>query len=68
MKLYKITATKEDAKDDFTRWVGSLTSASATRKDLVSAKHYKRDNVNTFEVDVPTNKEGLLNFLNNDGD
>ena len=66
MKLYKITATgKPDSEtpDSETHWVGTQADAASKRKQLV-ADGYKRAEVYTDEVDVPTDKAGLLAFLN----
>ena len=62
MKLYRITATQDD-ENHTAVWVGSQADAGKARKELV-AKGFKRAEINTEEVDVPTNKEGLLAFLN----
>lgn len=58
MKLYKI-----EAKDNDTQWVGSQSEAATARKHL-GAKGIKRNEITTTEVEVPTNKAGLLEFLN----
>ena len=62
MKLYRIEASSQGA-DIIVRWVGRQTDAAKTRKELV-ADGFKRAELNTEEVDVPTNKEGLIAFLN----
>jgi hypothetical protein len=64
MRLYKIMAHTDDAKDDVVQWVGTQADAAKLRKELNSEQGFKRDNINTFEVDVPTDKKGLLEFLN----
>lgn len=61
MRLYKITAVS--GADNKTLWVGSQGDAGKTRKGLVESG-FKRAEITTEEVDVPTNKEGLLGFLN----
>jgi len=62
MRLYRITATKEDCESLVT-WAGSQADASSTRKRYTE-QGFKRAGIETEEVDVPTNKEGLLAFLN----
>lgn len=70
MKLYKITAKNtgglNDTPDSETHWVGSLAEASGKRKQLVS-EGFKRADLTTDEVEVPTDKKGLLGFLNTGG-
>ncbi len=74
MRLYKTTAVgKATENDDGTssqevqvRWAGSQAEAATNRKTFVSMG-FKRAEVNTVEVDVPTNKAGLLEFLNDFG-
>ena len=63
MKLYRIVAASEKGADIITRWVGTQSDAAKTRKELV-ADGFKRAELSTEEVDVPTNKEGLIAFLN----
>jgi hypothetical protein len=63
MRLYKLTivAGEETIR---THWVGSQGDAAKVRKGWVSDEGFKRTQIRTEEVDVPTNKEGLLAFLN----
>jgi hypothetical protein len=63
MKLYRIDAVTDDGQDTVTKFVGTQAAASAHRKEL-SDNGFKRKNVTTTELDVPTNKEGLIEFLN----
>ena len=66
MRLYKISAlntSQGDQPDSETHWVGSLADASAKRKQL-TAEGWTRKEVETIEIDVPTDKAGLLGFLN----
>lgn len=62
MKLYRTKAKDESAG----YWAGSQTEAAGQRKALNQAGH-KRDTITTEEVDVPTSKTGLLEFLNQRG-
>ena len=66
MRLYKITALNTshgDTPDSDVTWVGSLAEASAQRKKLTT-DGFARKEIETEEVDVPTDKVGLLGFLN----
>lgn len=65
MKLYLITATTEDSKTHVI-WGGSQAEAASARKEML-ARGATRKDLKTYEVDVPTNKEGLLQFLNDFG-
>lgn len=65
MKLYLITATTEDSKTHVI-WGGSQTEAAGARKEML-ARGATRKDTKTYEIDVPTNKEGLLQFLNDFG-
>lgn len=62
MRLYKITATTDDGPS--TKYVGSQSDAATHRKELLE-KGATRKGTETFEVDVPTDKAGLMDFLNN---
>ncbi|WP_087746385.1 MULTISPECIES: hypothetical protein [unclassified Acidovorax] len=66
MKLYKIAATGNPGSttpDTETHWVGSQADAASRRKQL-NADGFKRADIETHEVDVPTDKAGLLAWLN----
>lgn len=61
MKLYLITA--KNSTSEAAKWAGSQAEAASTRKELIS-EGYKRVEMDTHDIDVPTNKDGLLRFLN----
>ena len=69
MKLYLITAEVDVSEDDFgdtlevSEFVGSQAEAATVRARLVK-EGTPRKNITTTAVDVPTDKEGLLRFLN----
>jgi len=66
MRLYKIVApvSKVDgAPSNMIIWAGSLTEAAKARKE-VAAHGATRKDTETFELDIPTNKDGLLAWLN----
>jgi len=63
MKLYRISGNADKQR---VIWVGSQSDASKARKELV-ADGFKRAELLSEEIDVPTNKEGLLGFLNERG-
>ena len=67
MRLYKITAkpaaNNDDGVEPMTRWVGSKAEGVAARKDMALAG-FSRKEINEAETEVPTDKLGLLAFLN----
>lgn len=68
MKLYLLFASTPTPEEDsghktHTEWVGSQTEAASTRKELVG-EGFRRAEIATHEVDVPTNKPDLIAFLN----
>ena len=65
MKLYLITATTEDSKTHVI-WGGSQSDAASARKEML-ARGATRKDTKTYEADVPTGKEGLMQFLNDLG-
>ena len=63
MKLYKTTFT-DDAdtySKSYASWTGTLAEASKNRKQL---KLNGMREIKTDEVEVPTQKAGLIKFLN----
>lgn len=62
MKLTKQTAVVKDGAIE-TVWAGSQAEASKQRSTWTAAG-IKRVDITTDEVDVPTDKKGLLAFLN----
>ena len=66
MKLYLILAINRsgsEAPDTEAKWVGSRSDAAAARKNMIG-EGFKRGEITTHEIDVPTGKAGLLGFLN----
>jgi hypothetical protein len=65
MKLYKVHGVVRTATDasTFCQWVGSQAECAAARKEFI-ARGGKRVDAQTDEVVVPTDKVGLLKFLN----
>lgn len=64
MNLYLVIAkNSDDALGSAAHWVGSQADAASTRKRF-SAEGYKRAEVSTHEINVPTDKAGLIAFLN----
>lgn len=62
MQLYKTTINDQKAK-----WSGSQADAAKDRNalwDSYKASGGKRSDITTTPVDVPTNKQGLIEFLN----
>ena len=72
MKLYKITRPIHEIEDEDVdgdvRFAGSQADARKTRIDFEapfkSLKPKDRPEVTVEEVDVPTDKKGLIDFLN----
>ena len=66
MKLYRIKAwnARRESPPLHVQWVGTQAGAAAARKELVSKHHFARADIDTEEVEVPTNKPGLIEFLN----
>lgn len=64
MKLYKTMANTVEGPS--VRWAGSQAEAASQRKAF-NASGIKRADVTTDVVEVPTNKAGLLEFLDNGG-
>ena len=60
MKLYRISGNSDKQR---VIWVGSQSDAAKARKELIE-DGFKRAELLTEDIDVPTNKEGLLDFLN----
>lgn len=63
MKLYLITAKTDDIAPTSQVWGGSQADAAAARKALM-AKGATRKDMKTYEVEVPTGKAELMQFLN----
>jgi hypothetical protein len=64
MNLHKTTFTDHSAPGTptFAKWHGSAADASKARTELKRAD--RNCNPNSEAVDVPTDKAGLLEFLN----
>lgn len=65
MRLYKFTADDEHSPGRV-QWGGSKAEGVAFRKEMAE-KGYKRNQMAETEVDVPTDKAGLLKWLNEGG-
>jgi hypothetical protein len=66
MRLYKIVASnpsEANLPDTETVWVGSKSDGVEARSKLYSAG-WRRKEVEETEVEVPTDKAGLIAFLN----
>lgn len=63
MRLYKTTAVNlNDAHDRRLEWGGTQAEATASRKKF-AAEGFTRKEIETHEVEVPTDKAGLLGWL-----
>jgi len=65
MRLYKLTASTAGATE-ITRWGGSKADGVAFRKEQMEAG-FKRAQLTEEEVEVPTDKTGLIKWLNEGG-
>ena len=67
MRLYKITANiatiNNDSEAIHVTYVGTQSDAAAARKEFMALGATRKD-IETEEVDVPTDKAGLMAFLN----
>jgi len=64
MRLYKISAKSNDESlAPRSVWVGSKAEGVTARKEFLEAGFVRRE-LTEEAVDVPTNKDGLLVFLN----
>ncbi|NQW81312.1 MAG: hypothetical protein HQ445_09080 [Polaromonas sp.] len=68
MRLYKISTAASNFDDSnahlpSTVFVGSQSEAASARKLLIE-RGATRKNIESVEVDVPTDKAGLLGYLN----
>jgi len=66
MRLYKITAknpSEANLPDTETVWVGSKSEGVVARKKMAD-DGWKRKEITEVETEVPTDKTGLLAFLN----
>lgn len=63
MKLYIVIASADSTTPDRSIWAGSQAECAAARKELL-AEGFKRKDLTTHEIEVPTKKEDLIGFLN----
>lgn len=66
MNLYLVIGANEGAQSEPVEraiWAGSQADAASARKQL-GTEGFRRMEIATYEVDVPTNKPGLIGFLN----
>lgn len=61
MRLYRTDYIDDEIEQRKRSWTGSLAAAS---KDRVALKKEGMREINTVEIDVPTSKTELLDFLN----
>jgi len=66
VRAYRIgaTVTEDEERLAIVRFGGSMKEATDARQSLVDAYGVKKSSVSIDEVDVPTDKPGLLRFLN----
>lgn len=71
MRLYRVRVTAGDENNPVhTKWAGTQGDASSTRKELCSEHGLgpRSSEVTIEQVEVPTDKAGLLEFLNEQED
>ena len=69
MRAYVVTASvpAEDEDEDFKQYAGSQSDAAAIKRKLFEDYRdsgLKRGSIETSEVEIPTNKAGLISWLN----
>jgi sensor domain CHASE-containing protein len=62
MKLYKTLAVVNGTTH--IRWTGTQSDSKKARMELADQHELKKSDVEIEEVEIPTNKPGLLEFLN----
>lgn len=62
MKLYCISYTKDET--EIKRWAGTQADAARVRMDVMATQGLKRKEIHIEDVDVPTKKEELIEWLN----
>lgn len=66
MRAYKVTADVEDGEKmtTVTKFAGTQADARAARQALVDEHGVKKKDVSLDEVEIPTAKSDLLDFIN----
>lgn len=62
MRAYKVSMSLEGA--EITGFAGTQKDATTARQTLVDKYGVKKSSVTIEDVDIPTDKTGLLDFLN----
>lgn len=70
MRAYKVSATVEECSDDgrphvVTKFAGTQADARTARQAIVDEHGVKKKDVALDEIEIPTDKAGLLGFVNN---
>ena len=63
MRAHKVSWVDRNGKTR-AKFCGSQSDASATRASIVKSGEANRSDLQTSEVDIPTNKTELLAFIN----
>jgi hypothetical protein len=73
MLLYKVTWQIEKGRidntkivDTLTKWEPSAKDAGSTRKKARQMDGYIPNSIQTSKIVVPSDKKGIINFLNSD--
>jgi hypothetical protein len=67
MKLYRVSLITEAGGAKTAKWVGSQDEATKQRMALMDAFGLKRKDVHIGQIDVPTTKADLIEWLNAKG-
>lgn len=61
MKLYKVSVVVDDCRH--IRWAGTQSDSKKARQELADTNSTSKSYVEIEEVEIATNKPGLLKFL-----
>lgn len=64
MKLYRVSFTTEAGGVETAKWVGSQDEAVKQRMAFMDVHGVKRKSISIEQVDVPTTKAELIEWLN----
>jgi hypothetical protein len=67
MRLYRLELSNESRAEvsvSDIRWVGTQGQVSTARKDMMATYNVRRSEIEVEEIDVPTSKAELLEWLN----
>lgn len=69
MRCYKVTADVDNGDGEntikVTKYVGTNIDMHKARQQIVDDHNIKKKDLEVEQVDIPTDKSGLLDFINN---